>query len=251
METRNANDRGAGYDPATQQTPPTEKASIVEDFIDIFHAPSSVFARRATSGYGLHLLLVTVITALFTFANRGVIRQIMDAQFTKRSAEAIARNPRITQEMIDSQRPMQEAIGMFFIYAGTPLFILIFAIFIWLFAKIVSAKLSYKQAAMISTLAFIPRLIGSLVTTVQVALMDTSTVNNMFALSASPARFMDPETTSPKMLGLAGAFDVFSIWSMILIGIGIAVMGRVERGKGLLVAGILFVLGALPGLLFG
>ena len=69
METRNDTTRGASYDGVV--TPPVEKASVFEDYIDIFHAPSQVFARRAASGFGLHLLLVSLISAALAFANRG------------------------------------------------------------------------------------------------------------------------------------------------------------------------------------
>src|SRR5262245_52362852 len=61
METRPGTDRGASYDPTTSATPP-EKASLIEDFIDIFYTPSTVFARRAKSGFGLPLLVIVVIS---------------------------------------------------------------------------------------------------------------------------------------------------------------------------------------------
>jgi hypothetical protein len=38
------------------------RASRWEDFIDIFYAPASVFARRATSGFFLPMVVVTVLT---------------------------------------------------------------------------------------------------------------------------------------------------------------------------------------------
>lgn len=243
METRNATKPGSDYSPGAPPQPPPEKASVVEDFVDIFTSPSEVFARREKSGFGLQLLIVSALMALFTFANRGVMSQIFDAMFAKRAAEAMAKNPRLTAEMMESQKGISEGIGTFAGYVGTPVFILVMAIFVWLFAKIFSAKISYGQAALITTLAWIPRLIGSLITTVQVALTDTSAVDNPYDLSASPARFVDEAALGSKVYALLGNLDVFAIWSTILIGIGIAVIAKVPRQRGMLAAVALFIVG--------
>lgn len=245
METRPGTGPGATNDSGTT-SPPPEKASVVEDFIDVFHAPSSVFARRTHSGFGLHLLIVSVIAAAFAFANRGIMSQIFDAESSRRATKMMADNPQLTQEMLEQARAMQMGVANFFGYIGTPILLLFMALFVWLFARVVSAKISYGQSALIATIAFIPRLLGLLVITAQVVLMDTTTVDNLFSLSLSPARFMDPDTANPRLFGLAGSFEVFSIWSTVLVGIGIAVMGKVTKARGFIAAAILFVLGTIP-----
>ena len=45
METRSGTDRGATYDPASAAPP--EKASVVEDFIDIFPFPVGRIPKEA------------------------------------------------------------------------------------------------------------------------------------------------------------------------------------------------------------
>ena len=244
METRTDSDRGASYAPPAA---PVEQASIFEDFIDIFHSPSQVFARRVKSGFGLHLLIVSVVAAGFAFANRGYMAQIWAAEADRGAAKAMAENPQITPEMMENMRGMQEGMGAFFGYVGTPVIILVMALFVWLAARFIAgAKVTYGQSAMITTLAWIPRLVGMFVTTMQVALMDTSNETSMFGLSLSPARFMDPATANPKLYGLGGSFELFSVWSLILIGIGIAVMGSAPRARAYIAAAVLFVLGTIP-----
>jgi hypothetical protein len=243
METRNDASPGSGYTPGSQT--PADKASAVEDFIDIFASPAQVYARREKSGFGIQLLIVTALMGLFTFANRGVMSQIFDAMYSKRATEMMAKNPRITAEMMESQKGISETFGMIFGYVGTPVMILVLAILVWLFARIFSAKISYGQAALITTLAWIPRLIGSLLTTIQVALTDTSTVHNPYELSASPARFVDEAAVGSKVYALLGNLDVFSIWSTILIGIGIAVIAKAPRQRGYMAAAALFIVGTL------
>ena len=245
METRPGTDSGAGHDPSVT-SPAPEKASVVEDFIDMFYAPSKVFARRALSGFGIHLLIISVIAAAFAFANRNLIAQIMDIEFQRNAQKMMAANPQLTQEMLNQGRGIQQMIAQGAGYVGTPIFIFILAFFIWLGAKIASAKLSYGQAALIATFAWIPRLLGSLLMTVEGLLRDTATVTNLFSLSWSPGRFMDPDTTNSKLFGVMGSLDVFSIWFWVLVAIGISVIGKVPRGRGYAVAAVLFILGTLP-----
>ena len=223
METRSGTDRGAPYEP-TSAVPP-EKASVVEDFIDIFYAPSTVFARREKSGFWTQLLVITLLTALFVFASRAVFSQIFDAEFARGAAKAIAKNPQVTQEMMDRMKPMQEKITSFVLYVITPIIIFVTALVVWLVGKVLSIKLTYTQAAMITTLAWIPRLVGGLLGALQVLVMDT---------------------TNGKLFGLMGSLDVFALWYAVLIGIGIAVMGKVPRSRGFAAAAIVFVVTTIP-----
>src|SRR3989442_2962197 len=95
-------DRGATYSAGSDSANGMpQKASVIEDFIDIFYAPSTVFARREKSGFGIQLLIITVVTALFVFASRGVFSQIFDAEFARGAAKAMAKSPQVTQEMLD------------------------------------------------------------------------------------------------------------------------------------------------------
>ena len=222
--------------------PSGEKASMFEDYIDILYAPSTVFARRANSGFGLHFLVISLVSALLMFASRGVFTQIFDAQYTARMAEAMATNPQITPEVVENMRGMQMTIGMVFSYIATPLMLLIFGLVLWVIARLVGAKLSVKQSILVTTLASIPRVLGLIAMAIQTAFMDTSRVTNMGQLSVGPARFMD-ESQGRTLYQLATGFDVFAIWNIVLVGIGVAVIARVSGGRAALVAAIMFVLG--------
>jgi hypothetical protein len=237
METRPAGDSAPAAAP--------EKASLIEDFIEIFYAPSKVFDRRRASGFGMHLLLVTLLAAAFAFASRGVMSQIMDAQYDKQVEQMMRQNPQMTADQAQAGRGFASVFGNAAVYLGTPIALFIVGFFVWLGAKIASAGLTYGQSVLIATLAWIPRLLGMLVTALQTIVMDTSTVTNPFQLAISPARFMDPEA-SPVMYATLGNLEVFGIWCYVLIGIGIAVMGNVPRARGFIVATVLFILGSLP-----
>lgn len=254
MTTRQDTEKGATYDPATQPAPAPDTANIAEDFIDIFYTPATVFARRAASGYGLTLLIVAVISALFTFAARSAFMGALEADMTRAMAGELAKHPEITQAQLDAGRNMQLKISMFMMLIGTPIAVVIVAFFAWLSAKFVSAKISWQQAMLIVTLAYIPRLLNSLIVAVQGLLTDTSNIDSMMKLTFSPARFMNPEA-SRALIALASRFDVFVLWSTVLIAIGVAVMGKVPRAKGYAAGAIVWLIATLlatvPALIAG
>lgn len=254
MTTRQDTDKGASYDPTTQPgAPAPETASIAEDFVDIFYAPSTVYARRDKGGYGWTLLIICVLAILFTFAARGTITNALEGDISRAMAEQVAKNPQLA-DRLESMKAMQMKISTFTMMIATPIAIVVVAFLTWLSAKFVSAKINWTQAMTIVTLAFIPRLLNSLILAAQGLLMDTSSVDSMMKLSFSPARFMSPEG-SKAMLALASRFDVFVLWSTVLIGIGIAVMGKLPRVKGFVGGAIVWAIaGALaivPALISG
>ena len=228
---------------------PADKASVFEDFIDIFHSPAAVFARREKSGPGLTLLFVTVVCASFVFANRGVMSQIFDAEFQRGMAKAMAANPQISADQMNSMRGIQEKIFGIVQYIIPPLVVLFTAFFLWLAGLVLKTKVSFEQAALIVTLAFIPRLLGFLATTLQVLLMDTSRITSAAGISLSPARFMDPDTSNPKLFAALLNLDLFTLWYVVVIGIGISVIAKVPRSKGYVTSGVVFVVLSLPSLL--
>lgn len=249
MTTSQDTDKGAAPDPTAQGgAPAPEKTSIVEDFIDVFYAPSTVFARREKSGYGWTLLIVSVIAALFTFAARGLISVALDGDMSRAMADQLEKNPQLTAEMLEGMRKTQLSISMYAMLIATPIAIVIVAFMSWLSAKIVAAKINWQQAMLIVTLAYIPRLVSSLIVAAQGLLMDTSNVDSMMKLSFGPARFMATDG-SKVLLALGARFDVFVLWSTLLIGIGIAVIGKVPRGKGLGGGAIVWLLAGLVSII--
>lgn len=242
---RPGTDSGAGYTPDTAMPPKPEQASLFEDFIDIFYAPSKVFSRRANASFWAPLLIVSAVTAIFSFVNRDVASAIFDAEYTRAMAAVQAKNPQLTADQLNSMRGVQEKVAAFFMYVGTPIFIFVVGFLAWISARIAGAKVSYAQAALIVSFAWVPRLVQNLIVTVQKLLLDTTNITSMHSFGFSPARFMDPDATSKGVLAVAGRFDLFTIWVTILIGIGIAVIGNQPRSKGWVAAAIVFVLGSL------
>src|SRR5690349_5790154 len=105
METKSGTEKGASYEPGAGTPAPAAKASVIEDFIDIFYAPSAVFASRENAGFGgVQLLIASLLFAGFSFASKSVFSQIFDAEFSRGMAKAMANNPQLTQDTVNAMR---------------------------------------------------------------------------------------------------------------------------------------------------
>ena len=56
---------------------------------------------------------------------------------------------------------------------------------------------------------------------------------------------MDPATANPLLYQLAGRFDLFTIWVTILLAVGVAVLGKVSKGRATIFGLLIWFVGGL------
>ncbi|HVB00351.1 MAG TPA: YIP1 family protein, partial [Acidimicrobiales bacterium] len=227
---------------------PKDNASVWEDFLDIFYAPSKVFARRANGNFWIPLILVTVLIAALAYANRNIMQPVLDAELAKSAAAVMKANPQITQAMLDKSRPASIAFAQYGAVVLIPIIILVMGFVTWLGAKFVDAKLSWNAALVIVSYATVPKVAQQIVLSVQGLLMDPSKLTSRFSIEVGPARFMDPASINPLLGAILDRFDLFALWGLVLIAIGVAVIGKVPKAKAWAFGIGLWVVTLLPGL---
>jgi hypothetical protein len=222
-----------------------EKASLLEDFIDILFSPAKVYARRATAGVGGPLIVVAIICAVLAFVNAGSMQGVIDAEYNRAVAAAMEGNPSMDPAAMEGMRGVMEAtfkygvgimviIGMLFLGLGT-----------WLVGKVLGSEMNFGTGLTIAVFAYVPRIIEQMVNAIQGLLLDTSTFTSAKQFSLGVGRFMDPN--GPQgMLNAIGRIDVFTLWVTALLVIGLIHAGKVEKTKAMIGGAILWVLGALP-----
>src|ERR671932_2052109 len=82
------------------------KASVWEDFIDIFYAPSQVFERRRDGRFGLALLVLALLTGILFYIFYRNTTAIWDAQFERQTADVMRQNPQVTREAMEKGRSL-------------------------------------------------------------------------------------------------------------------------------------------------
>lgn len=233
-------------DPTPDATP--EAATIIDDLIEIWTAPSKVFARRATSGFFLVMCLVTLLIGGLWLANQGTMQGIMDAEYARQMQEVMKQNPNVTPEQLASGRKVTDFFTSYGVFLGVPVGLLLIGFGTWITGKIVGAEeLGYGASTMIAAYSYLPKALESLLYTVQGVLIDTDALTGRYQLSLGVGRFLDP-TMDVGLLGLLGRIDLFTIWVSVLLGIGITVVGKLPRSSVVTAAIVMWVFGAVPSL---
>lgn len=246
MSDLSASASGNGLDAAPT---PAKPASRWEDFIDIFYAPSSVYERRRNSGFGIPMIVVTLLIGLIFIANSNAMQPIMDAEFARGAAQAMKQNPQITPEAMEKMRSVGETFAKIGAFIIIPVGMLLTGLVLWIVGKFFDAKETLAAAIMVAAYAYVPRVLESIVNGVQLLLMDPASLDGRYRISLGLGRFLDPATASPMMLALLGRIDVFTIWLTVLLAIGLSVTGRIPRSRAAIAAVIVWLVGALPGVL--
>ena len=225
------------------------RAGLWEDFVDIFYTPSSVFARRADGKFGMPLLFLVLVGTVLFFLTKNATAPIMDAEFARRSADMLRKNPNLTSDQLASGRGMMETFGPVFFALGLTVSVFGTGLVLWLVGKLFDAKESVAAGIMIATYSEVPRLVQILLNAAQGLVMSPEKLNSVNAVGLNLARFMDPDHASPVLIAVASRVDLFTIWVTVLLAIGLHVVGRIPKQQAYIAAAITWVVGALPALL--
>jgi hypothetical protein len=210
-------------DPTVPLTP-VKPAPLLEDFIDIFYAPSSVFRRRENQSPWPVILIISALLLIISFATYNA----MSGAFETELRRQFAKNPQMTQDMMEKAIKFASWTtrlgGLFY-----PIILAIAAFFVWLVGKIVGSKQTYQVALMVVAYASITDVVKAIVSGAQALLMNSANLTSIYQLSTGPARFVDPATVSPVLLVILTRLDLFTIWYAVLLGIGMHATGKVSK----------------------
>jgi len=237
---------GSNADAVPEVDPAPSKAGLWEDFVDIFYAPSSVFAWRSDGKFGLALLFLVIVGTVLFFVTKNAMQPIFDAEFTRQTAAAMRKNPNITAEQMASMRNFSDMLGPVIFAVILTISVLGAGLILWLVGKLFDAKESVAAAMMIATYAEVPRLVQILTNAAQALIMSPEKLNAANSVGFNLARFMNPDTASPVMVALAARVDLFTIWVTVLLAIGLHVVGKIPKQQAYIAAAITWVVGALP-----
>lgn len=222
-----------------------EKSGLIDDLLDVFIAPTKLFSRDLKGRFFAVMMIVSIVASGLGLVNKGVQYTAMESDYLRTMAATQAETPELTDEMIQMQKPFAIGIQTYGLFVFFPLIIFCVGLMTFLASKIVGADVNFGAALTIGAFAYAPRIIEQVMIAIQGAVLDGANFTSRFQFSIGAARFLPPDGP----MGLAGAIartDLFTIWITVLIGIGIAKIGKVPASKAAVAAIIVWALGMLP-----
>ncbi len=226
----------------------TRAAAGPSDLAEIFYAPTDVFERRREGGFWLPLLVLFVASAVIFYATKNVMQPVFDAEWARGAAKMRAQNPNLTAEQLEQGKGMAQTFAIVGVFFSTFIGPLIAGVVLWLVAKMFGVRQSITAAITVAVFALFPLIIEGLVNAIQAAFLPEESITSRYSLSLGPARFLAGPAS--KMHALVGHIDLFTIWTAVLIAIGVRVTGNATRNQAIGVAVVMWIIGALPALLF-
>jgi uncharacterized membrane protein len=216
--------------------------SVWEDFIDIFISPSQVFERRQNGNPLLPMVVVTLIIALIYVGTQSLTQPVFDAEFARGMAAAMRKNPQLTADQIAKGKAIAEKFSVLFVLVGVPIGLFFVGLLAWLVGKLFDSKMTFLGGVLVAAYAAFPKIFAAIAGPIIAYFSDPSSLTSASKITVSAAHFFDVSNTSPVVLALLSRIDVFTIWSTILIGIGLSVLGKIPRSRAYVAATIVWIL---------
>jgi hypothetical protein len=214
--------------PPAPITDPAPKSSM-QRMIGALFSPDETFRDIALKPNVLVPLLIILVISTISGI---VLAPRLD--FESLRPQMAAKNPNLAPEDLDRMVKMAGAVGKVSSYASPLLVILSFVIIaavLLLVFRLFGGEGTFRQAFSIVTYAWIPRVIQGLILTVIIAIKGTADVNDIPTLVRSNPAFLVDMTDHPVLFSFLSTFDVFTIWTIVLLIIGFAYMSRFTRAR--------------------
>jgi hypothetical protein len=208
-----------------------------------------VFARRREDpAFGGALLVLFLISLVLGVVFHSAFEPLLEADLRRGFQEALRQNPQLKPEMVEQS----VAVGKKFFLVGVGGLALIIPMLlgfvVWLVGKVVDSKAGLAHGMMVATYAMFPRIIETVVNALQALLLPDESLKGQLSVKLGVGRFLNPDTSNPILLALLGRVDLFTFWVTTIIAIGIAVTGKVPKGRAALAGILVWVVGGLPAL---
>jgi len=233
------NETGAPATTVPGESPTAPALSQVERVVDTFVAPSKTFTDILRSqSWWLPFLLTVIVTYGYVFALQSRVG------WDNVAANAIKQDPKAVERMATSSAEQQAQIqkitvasiqyGMYAAPILVLLFTAVIALVLWgTINFLFGGRATFGQVFAVWMYGTLPLLIVSILTIITLfAGLDREAFNINNPVGTNIGFYLSAET--PQWLQkLATSLDLLMIWSLILSGIGLAIVAKVKRSAGL------------------
>ena len=218
---------------ATDVVPPSavepEKPNTFQRIIGVLFSPGDTFDSIVKRPNILGPLLVFVVISVLS-----AVAVAVKVDFDSLAREAIEANPNIPPDKAAGAIGMTKAIMKVSMYASPVLIVLMLVITagICLLAfKMFGGEGDFNIALSVTTYAWFPRLIRGILGAIVMLSKGSLSIYELQNPIMSNLGFMFDPKTQPVQYAMGSALDVFNIWSLVLLIIGLAAMSKFSKAK--------------------
>ncbi len=214
--------------PAVEAPPQEQPSNPFSRIIGVLMSPSRTFAdivRKPDWIVPALLLLAVSYVTVFVISSRvdfaSVYREALEAQH-------------MPPEQQEQALRVATAIGKSFLFLG-PLLgiggIVIAAALLFLGLRLVGGQLTFLQAFAVTMYGWMPHVIGGILAIVVALTRKTIGMEELQTLVHSNPAFLTHMKTNPMLFNFLSSIDIFSIWTMVLLIIGLSIAAKVSKVK--------------------
>jgi hypothetical protein len=228
------------YPPVAQPAPEAPGLSQWQRVSNTFTAPSKTFEdiKRGNKSWWMPFLIMVVIGYVFfaAVAFKIGMQQVLDNQ--------IRLDPKTEEKMAQMPPEQREIANKFSLYAtegafiATPVLILggvaLLSLGLWGTINFAfGGKAKYGSIFAVWMYASLPGIVKSLLGTVVIfAGADPESFNIKNFAPTNLGAFLNPVETNKALYTLATSLDAVTIWTLVLLGMGTAIVAGVKRTSG-------------------
>jgi hypothetical protein len=250
----NTLNQGAGPDGATPgqavEPPSGPPISIPSAIAGIFASPGETFRRLKERPVMLVIVPILIVMAIsaagsFLFLNKVDMKELVRNQL-RQSRFAAQMSQQQMDEVIEKAASRPRWINGVIGTVATPVTMVVLAGIFWLLLLAFGTEITFKGSFRAVGWSFLPMAVAGLLFMVVTSVKDASAlVDPQTLLLTNPAAFFEQGTLAKPLMVFLGALDVFKIWVVVLLGIGLSVEARMKASKAILAVGGMYLLWTL------
>jgi hypothetical protein len=221
---------------ATPHAPETAGgAALWEDMVDIIVAPADVFRRRRNERPVRPLLMLLAAALAVSLALIPVTRPLM----IQAAGEAGA--------AMEQWSLLMGVMGAIFTPIGMLFTLAIMIGLLWLFTRPAEPAPDLRRLSLVAIYPAFIGLLGMVVGGMLSLLPGQEQTDMVRVFSVGVLRFLPDGAVPDTLAPVVGLLDVFAIWGLALVAVGLVVLAGVNRTHAILAAIGTWLLMALPG----
>jgi hypothetical protein len=219
----------------TESEPQPKGLGEASRLTGVFFEPAKTFEDvAARPGFWVPLILIMVFSMSYMvlFGQHVGFERMMRHQL-ETSSRAAQLSPEQREQQIQIGAKYAPVATYAAILVGVPLGSLIWAaVLLGIVKGMMSAQVRLKQVFAIICYSGMPGLIMVLLAIAVMFMKPPDDFNLQNPLVFNPGAFMDPTTSSKFLYSLASSLDLFRLWQLVLIGIGLKAAGGKQLSMG-------------------